>query len=126
MKRRSAHETAGSDATEATLVAFFKGAGSSLGSEGDDHRRTPVEQAIESMRELLKFRRELALSRERGKMRLAVADTCGNGHQYYREAHTAPQCPFCLQSQVGLLRSRIERAREHSAYLQAALAGRGE
>lgn len=96
---------------EQKLVDFFNGEGAQLGTEGDDAMRTPVEQALHSMRELLKMRREVSKARERGKMRAAVPETCARGHLFYREAHTDTECPYCLKLTAHTLRSKIESAR---------------
>lgn len=95
---------------EASLVEFFRGEGAQLGTEGDDKQRAPAEQAIESMRELLKMRGEIERSRRKGVMRAAVEVTCTQGHRHYREAHSPEMCPWCQQREIAALKGRIESA----------------
>lgn len=106
---------------ESMLVDFFRGEGAVLGIEGDDASRTPAEQALHSLRELMKIRSDLERARRNNTMRLAIPTTCVNGHAYYFEAHAHSECPYCLKIQVGILQSMRDRIRGHLAYALAAV-----
>jgi hypothetical protein len=98
------------DITEAQLITFFRDEGSRLGQEGDDAQRSPVEQAIHSMRELLKMRSEIERSRRKSVMRASVPVSCSRGHKYYREAHSAEMCPHCQMREIARLKGTIDSA----------------
>lgn len=108
-------------AEEGKLIKFFRDEGAPLGVEGDDAGRTPVEQAIQSMRDLLKIRADLALARHNNVMRLAVPRTCINGHAYYHEQHSASECPYCLKIQTDMLQAIRERVKLHLSHAYADL-----
>lgn len=113
--------TTGLQSEETNLVEFFRKEGASLGVEGDDAGRTPVEQAIQSMRDLLKIRADLTRARHDNVMRLAIPRTCINGHAYYQEQHSASECPYCLKIQVGLLQTMRERVKLQLSHAYADL-----
>lgn len=92
------------------LVEFFRNEGAALGQEGDDHHRTPADQAIHSMRELLKIRTGFERTRRRGKTPAAMLDECDKGHKFYRvgfEGHVATRCPDCLTMELDKLRTKL-------------------
>lgn len=48
------------------------------------------------------------------QLRVAISDSCGKGHTYYREAGVATPCPFCLIAVNHELRERMHRARMYA------------
>lgn len=42
-------------------------------------------------------------------MKLAIAQTCESGHQYYRESGTETPCPYCLIRDAQMLRHKLHR-----------------
>jgi hypothetical protein len=50
-------------------------------------------------------------------MKLAIPTTCVSGHRFYRESGTATNCPYCLNSAVVLLQTRISKIKTLANYI---------
>lgn len=113
--------------SEAKLVEFFREpAAASLAQEGDDNARTPTQQAIHSLYELLRLRQGVERTRRRGKTPAAVLDECDEGHKFYRvgfEGHVTLRCPDCLAMEVDKLRSKLRSVQNHAVALNNELRG---
>jgi len=111
----------GSAAQLQTLIDYFRNDGAQFGQRGDDLNLSPVGCAIHHMRELAKINEEIARTRVASIMRAPVAHTCPRNHHFYREAHTLPDCPFCLRMDVTRLQGKLDETKEQFVILWNAL-----